>query len=110
MSVVAALPEFQQNLIKKYLLSNMFKGCVSDVRAAKKELQSAQNINCVCNSGRYICIYGGLFGWGSKIKVVSFFSEDTFYYKDAQITTTRCHSADLATMVTKPWQTFLQAT
>lgn len=85
MSITETLPENQQALIKKYLVSNIFKGCCTDVNVAKKALTSANNINKNCGEGAFICIYGGLFGWGSKIKVVSFFSTDTFYYKDTQI-------------------------
>ena len=85
MNITEALPEYQQQLIKKYLQCNIFKGCVSDVDTAQKALKSARNIKQLVNSGQYICIYGGLFGWGSKIKAVSYFTENTFYYKDAQI-------------------------
>ena len=85
MSITETLPENQQVLIKKYLTSNIFKDCCTDVNAAQKALTSANNVNRNCGDGTFICIYGGLFGWGSKIKVVSFFSTDTFYYKDTQI-------------------------
>ena len=85
MSITETLPEYQQVLVKKYLLSNIFKGGCTDARAATKALTSANNIKKNCGEGAFICIYGGLFGWGSKIKTVTFFSEDTFYFRLADI-------------------------
>ncbi len=85
MSITETLPENQQDLIKKYLRSNIFKGCCTDVNAATKALTSANNINKNCGEGAFICIYGGLFGLGSKIKTVTFFSEDTFYFRLADV-------------------------
>ena len=88
MSITETLPEHQRNLVKKYLLSNIFKGCVDDINDARKSLKEARNMSQIKldDYGKFICIYGGLFGLGSKIKALSFFSEDTFYYKDTQIT------------------------
>ena len=82
MSLATNIQEYQHALIKKYLESNIFRGGVSDIKAAKEALRKATNIGQICNLGRFICIYGGLFGWGSKIKAVSFFTENEFYYKN----------------------------
>lgn len=82
MSYKEDILEYQRNLIIRYLESNIFRGEVGDKKAARETLRKANNIDQICNSGRFICIYGGLFGWGSKIKAVSFFTENEFYYKN----------------------------
>lgn len=81
-----SLTEYQSNFIKKYLNSNIFAGKCSDVKNAKKALLEAYNIrqSQANKPGRFICTYGGVFGVGSTIKNVSFFSEDTLYFKNSQ--------------------------
>ena len=82
MNIYSKTPnEFQLNLIKAYLKSNMFTKHKESIADGKKALISATNIKHIdLNNDGFICTYGGLFGLGSKIKNVICFSIDKFYH------------------------------